>query len=188
MANNFKIVFVHGYTASSKENWYPAISKELEKLGVDYAIPDLPGGEHPKAADWIEAIRQTVFYTNLPLVFVGHSLGTRAILLYLEKYNLKVKAVFLIAAFANKLENATKFEGEDYPDFFSYKVDIEKIKNLSEKFVVVHSKDDDLEYAQGTEIAGQLGAKLITFEDKGHMSGAENAPVILDILRTELGF
>ena len=188
MPKDFKIIFVHGYTASSKENWYPEISKELIKLGIDFAVPDLPGGEHPHAAEWLEVLYKEVAKTTKPLVLVGHSLGTRTVLLYLEKYRPKVKMVLLIAAFANRLENARRYDEDGYPDFFEHKIDIEKIKPLVGKFVVIHSKDDELDYEQGVEISVQLGAELITFQDRGHMSDPSNAPIILSVFRKELDF
>ena len=183
---NFKIVFVHGYTASSHDNWYPAIASELSKLGIDYAIPDLPGGQFPHASQWLETIHSVVLKTDKPLVFVGHSLGTRTILLYLEKYRPKVEAVFLIAAFANRTENAHKYDGDGYPDFFEHQIDIKKIKPLSKKYVVMHSKDDPLDYEQGVEIAGQLNATLYSYDDRGHFSDPENASIVLEVLSKEL--
>lgn len=188
MQKDFKIVFIHGYTASSKENWYPNISKELDKLGIDYVVPDLPGGEHPHADEWLEKMHNVISKIDKPLVLVGHSLGTRAILLYLEKYRPKVKAVFLVATFSNRLENGTKYDGGAYSDFFTHLVDIQKIKSLVDKFVVFHSKDDELEYDQAVEISNELDARLISFEDRGHISDASNAPIILDTLRKELDF
>src|SRR5258706_1143792 len=187
-SGDFKIIFVHGYTASSKESWYPNIGKELTKLGIDFAVPDLPGGEHPHASEWLDKIHQTVLETNKSLVLVGHSLGTRAILLYLEKYQPKVKTVFLIAAFANRLENAHKYDNGSYADFFEHKIDIQKIKPLVEKFVVIHSKDDELDYEQAVEISKDLNAKLITYQDKGHFTEPENANIVLEALREELNF
>lgn len=188
MTKDFKIIFVHGYTASSRADWYPNIARELTKLGVDYVVPDLPGGDHPHAADWLDVIHKTVSETKKPLVFVGHSLGTRTVLLYLEKYKPKAEAVFLIAAFANRLENARRYDGDGYPDFFDHKIDIENIKPLVKKFVVMHSKDDPLDYEQGVEISNQLGAKLITYKDRSHFSDPKNAPLVLEVLRKELNF
>ncbi len=184
--NNFRIIFVHGYTASSRDNWYPQIASELKRLGIDHTILDLPGGISPHASEWLTEIHKAVSQTSKPLVFVGHSLGTRAIPLYLETYKPKVKAVFLIAAFANRLENAYKYDVDAYPDFFEHLININSIKPSVEKFVVMHSKDDPLDYEQGVEIAHQLGAKLITYEDMGHFSDSENAPIVLEVLRKEL--
>ena len=84
-----------------------------------------------------------------PLDLVGHSLGSRTALLYLEKCQPKVEKVFLIAAFYNNTENAKRNNGESYPDFFEHKIDLEKIKPLVGEFIVMHSKDDDsIEYEQ----------------------------------------
>lgn len=187
-AKDLKIVFVHGYTSSSRDNWYPNMANELSALGVDFEVPDLPGGEFPHADAWLSALHKVISKETKPLVLVGHSLGTRAILLYLEKYSPKVEAVFLIAAFANRLENARKYDGDGYPDFFEHLVDIEKVKALAGKFVVMHSRDDGLHYEQGAEIAKELGARLITYEDRGHFSDTENAKYVLDVLRKELDF
>lgn len=184
--SSFRIVFVHGYTDSSLAGWYPGISLKLKELGIDFAVPNLPGGRHPHAAEWLNKIHGVVSEKQKPLILVGHSLGTRAVLLYLEKYRPKVEAVFLIAAFANRIENARKYDGDGYPDFFEHKIDIENIKPLVGKFIVVHSKDDELDYEQGVEIANQLDAKLITYSDRGHFSDLENADEILKILTSSM--
>ena len=187
---NKKIIFVHGYTASSQADWYPAIKPELDKLGVDYSIPDLPGGENPHSAQWVEIIKKEVDLSSKPVVLVGHSLGTRAVLLYLDKYQKKLDAVILIAPLSNDVANAERRGGEAYPDFFKYKIDLQKVKKLAHKFVVAHSKDDtSLDYERhGVSLAQELGVTLITFEDRDHFSDPENAPYILEVLRKELDF
>jgi len=185
--NNFRIVFVHGYTASSKADWYPDLSPKLKDLGIDFSVPDLSGGDYPHAGKWLEEIDQAVTRSEKPLILVGHSLGTRAVLLYLEKYQKRAEKVFLIAAFANKLENAKRGGGKKFPDFFDHLINLEKIKTLVGKFIVIHSEDDpSISYRQGKELAGQLNARLISYPDRGHFYKPENAPIVLDILRNEL--
>ena len=186
---DFKLLFVHGYTASSKADWYPRLTKMLDKLGVDYAVPDLPGETNPHSPEWLEIIDREVRRSEKPVVLIGHSLGTRAVLLYLDQYKQPVQAVFLIAAFANRTENADRWDGETYPDFFEYVIDTTKIKRLSQSFTVLHSVDDDsIDYEQGQEIAKDLDAKLITVEDRGHLFQPTNAELILQTLRNELHF
>jgi predicted alpha/beta hydrolase family esterase len=190
--SDFRIIFIHGYTASHLADWYPDISVELDKLGIDYAIPDMPGGAYPHAEEWLDTLHNEVVKSTKPLVLVGHSLGTRTALLYLEKYQPKnVQAVFLIAAFANRLENADEAlrHGETYPDFFVHKIDIPKVKKMAEKFIIMHSKDDSsIPYEQGVEISKELGAQLVTFEDRDHFSKSENASFILKELQKVLQF
>lgn len=186
---DYRIIFIHGYTASSKENWYPNLSAELDKFGVDYVVPDLPGGDKPHAQEWLETIHQVVSLSTKPVIFVGHSLGTRAVLLYLEKYRPKVEKVFLIAAFNNDLSNGQRHEGETYPDFFEHQIDMNIVRPLVKKFIVLHSTDDDsIPYSQAEDISSDLSAQLHAFSDRGHFDRPESYFFVLQVLRNELGF
>lgn len=171
-----KVISIHGYTSSPRKKKYQLIAKELEKLGIEYSVPALPGNEHPRSQQWLEIIDAEVTSSSKPVVLVGHSLGTRAVLLYLDKYEKEVSTVILIAAFDNDIEKNGGRRGGKYTDFWEYPVDVEKIQKLAEKFIVVHSRDDDsIDYQQGVAISKELGAQLITYEDMGHFSGEENA-------------
>jgi len=177
-----KVIFVHGYTASSKVNWYPNISKELDKLGVDYSIRDYPGDRHPAQKEWIEIIEEEVQTTDKPIVLVGHSLGTRAILLYLEKLQRKVDTVILISPPTERVNTR-----ETLGNFFEHKIDLASLQDLAGTFIIVHSKDDsDVPYEEGVEIAQGLNAKLITLDGRDHMSEPENATDVLEVLKTVL--
>jgi predicted alpha/beta hydrolase family esterase len=187
--NQCTIIFIHGYTASHLADWYPNISKKLDELGIDYLIPDLPGGEKPYAREWLKTLHSVVSKITKPIVLVGHSLGTRTALLYLEKYQPKVEKVFLIAAFSNNIENGARNDGETYPDFFEHVIDLNKIKPLVGKFIVMHSQDDSsISYEQGVQIAEDLDAELITFDGRDHFSEPDNVRFVLEILRKELNF
>lgn len=176
-----KLIFVHGYTASSKVNWYPNISKELDKMVVDYSIPDFPGGRNPHSKEWLDLLSEEIRKTNKPIVLIGHSLGTRAILLYLDKFQLAVDVVILIAP---PSENEKRREDGLLANFFDYDIDLPGLKNLADRFIVIHSKDDSVvPYEEGVEIAEKLDAELITFEDKDHMSEPENAEPILEVIK-----
>ncbi|MBT4124217.1 MAG: hypothetical protein HN981_03005 [Candidatus Pacebacteria bacterium] len=56
--SNFKLIFVHGYTASHLADWYPNITPMLENKDVDFSIPDLPGSKKPHSANWLKIIDQ----------------------------------------------------------------------------------------------------------------------------------
>lgn len=184
-----KVIFIHGYTSSPKKKKYRIIAQELNKQGVDYSIPALPGGEYPHSKKWLEIIDKEVKNSKSPVVLVGHSLGTRAALLYLDKFEVRVDTVILIGAFNNNYVANRKRRDERYSDFFDYAVNVEKVKKLANKFIVVHSKDDDsIDYSQGKQISRELGARLITYEHGGHFGGEENAQqnakVFLDIVKS----
>jgi len=186
-----KIIVIHGYTSSPKRRKYQVISQELDKFGVEHSIPAFPGGENPHSEEWLKIIDREVKNATNPVVLVGQSLGTRAVLLYLDKFEQKVDTVILVATFNNNFEENRKRRDGNYANFFDYALDIEKIKKLANKFIVVHSKDDDsINYKQGIEIANELGAELITYENMGHFSGEEraeeNAKVFLEIIKSVL--
>lgn len=186
-----KVILIHGYTSSPRRKKYQIISRELSKLGVEYSIPAFPGGEYPHSKKWLKIIDKEVKNTTKPVVLVCHSLGTRAALLYLDKFEQKVDTVILIATFNNNFRENGKRRDGNYADFFDYALNIEKIKKLANKFIVVHSKDDDLiDYQQGVEISNELEAELMTYKDMGHFCGEErakeNAEQFLKIIKSVL--
>lgn len=184
---NKQIIFVHGYTASSKADWYPNIRPLLDSVGWDYSIPDLPGGNHPISNQWVSQIHDEVQKTSKPIVLVGHSLGTRAILLYLDKYKTPVNTVILISPLSNDIANAQRNNGESYPDFFEQELNLKKIKDMAKKWIVIHSRDDqDVPYQQGETLANELVAQVIPFVDRGHFYDPSDAPIIFNILQKEL--
>lgn len=186
--NMKKVIFIHGYTSSPKKKKYQIISQELDRLGIEYSVPVFPGGENPSHQEWLEIVDKEVKSSTRPVVLVGHSLGTRAALLYLDEFTTKVDAVILIAAFNDDIENNKKRKDGNYSNFFEYHLDLEKIKKLANRFIVVHAKDDEsIDYQQGVDISEKLGAELITYEDKGHLGGEgtaeENARIFLETIK-----
>jgi len=182
-----KVIIVHGYTSSPENEKYQIISKELSRLGIDHSIPAMPGEEYPRSKNWLKIIDEEVNSTNDPVVLVGHSLGTRAVLLYLDKYQQKVDTVILIAPFNNNFKKNRKRKNQHYQDFFDYSLDMEEVKKLSDKFIVVHSKDDkSIKYNQGVEISRELKAEFIMHRDADHFSGKNNAEYFLKFIKLAL--
>ncbi len=177
------VVFIHGYNASPEMNWYPEMRRELDNLRIPYRMPALPGGDHPQIREWLKIIDQPVKSIKGDVVLVGHSLGTRAVLLYLERSKKPVKGVLLVSPFSNDLKNAG-IRGQGYSDFFEHEIDLSEIKKLSPKFIVMHSKDDQrIPFEQGKEIAEELGADFVVYEDKRHFSRPENHAEVLEQLK-----
>ncbi len=168
-----KVIFIHGYTSSPKKTKYQLIAKKLQDLKIDYSIPEMPGGEYPHSKEWLEIIDREVKNSGKPVVLLGHSLGTRAILLYLNEYGQKVDSVILISPSDQKVGESVAGK---MADFYNINLDFEKIKTLANKFLVIHSKDDDtLPYKGGVGIAKKLDSEFISYDNMGHFSGEENA-------------
>lgn len=182
-----KIIFIHGYTASPAADWYPNIVPELAAKNIDYAIPTLSGGDKPHAADWINEIHAEVEKVQGPVILVGHSLGSRAALLYLEKYPIiNLHALILVGTFNNNLENA-KRRDEHYADFFAHTIDTQKIQALTKTRIIMHSMDDEsIPYQQARDMTRDLNATLLTYRDRGHFSDPENYTYVFDVIQNIL--
>lgn len=177
------VIFIHGYRGSPEISWYPEMRTELDKLRIPYLMPIFPGEDNPRSAEWLKIIDEAVKSIKDSVILIGHSLGTRAVLLYLDKFKTLVKGVLLVAPFNNDLGNAGN-HGKGYSDFFEYPADISVVKKLSPKFIVMHSKDDQaILFSQGQEIAKQLGAEFAIYDGKHHFSRPENYIYVLEQLK-----
>jgi len=142
-----KVIIIHGYDSAPTKTKYTLISMALTEREIEHVIPALPGREHPNHKEWLEIINKEVQSATQPVVLVGHSLGTRAALLYLDQFDVKIDTVILIASFNNATENRS----DGYANFFEHPLDLEKVKSRAKKFIVLHSKDDSaIDYKEGT--------------------------------------
>ena len=176
------IVFVHGYNATPESDWYPQIGEILRHKKIDFIVPAMPGALYPQAEEWLSSLHSILGTLERPLILVGHSLGTRAILLYLERYKGAVEKVVLVAPPANAVANGMR-RGERYHSFFLHTIDLTHVKPISAEWIVLHSHDDhSVPYAQGVSLAQELEARLVSFNGLDHLGNAENASMIAEII------
>lgn len=187
--SDYHLIFVHGYTSSSKGEWYPQLRRKLDRLGVSYSMPDLPGGDRPVASEWLQRIHAEVLRTNKPVVLIGQSLGTRAVMLYMHEHpKVHIAAGFLIATFNNDVA-ASKFKrGQGYANFWEFPVDTEQLKQQADRWVILHAFDDEnIPYWQAKDIARLLGARLVLSHGQAHFNDPRLAGYVLRQLEKELG-
>lgn len=177
---DYKLIFVHGFTSTPLGDWYPSIAAELQQLGADFVIPTFPETSNPKASDWVKIIGEQVDQAKgKRIVLIGHSLGTRAIELYLETTAHQIDFVFFIAAFDNDPTNKQRAE-KGYQSFFEHDVDFLNIRARVNKFVVIHSPDDpDIPFSQAQNLERVLHADLINASGRGHLNDSSNYDFIL---------
>jgi predicted alpha/beta hydrolase family esterase len=180
MQKNGTVIIIHGYKSSPQDCWFPWLKKELEKRWYDVKIPKMPHPDHPKVSAWIKTIQHTVGNVSPTTYFVGHSLGTMAIIRYLETIQSKEKiggAIFVAGRFMTRTTKSKVSE------FFDKKINWKKVKNSANKFVGVYSLDDPLVSTENGRLIGQkLGAKFVLEKHKGHFSQDDKIfklPVVL---------
>ncbi len=171
-----KFVFIHGYMSKPEADWYPQIREELEKLGHEVIIPAMPGHKHPPAEEWIEIIKREVESADQPVFLVGHSLGTRAVIFYLEKSNAKnIDGVLLIAP--------PDIPHKKSDNKWQRLIDVERVKRWKEKVTVLLSKDDDVVSPESARaVAEKIGAKKIEVDGHGHFTKPSDAEIVKSTL------
>src|SRR3990167_3304586 len=100
-----KAIIIHGIGGSSRDNWLPWLSSELEKIGVEAIVPNFPRTNTPALKEWLSEL--SACEIDEGTIMVGHSLGTPLILAYLETAKKKIKAAFFVAGFAEPTADKT---------------------------------------------------------------------------------
>lgn len=184
-------LILHGTNGSSKDNWFPWLKSELEKIGWKVWVPDLPRADKPNISRYNEFLLGNSNYEfDGESVLVGHSSGAVAILGLLQNLptDTKVDTCYLVGSFKDNLNR------EDLSDLFIEPFDFELIKTKANHFVFIHSDDDPycpLEHAK--YLSEKLGGELIVKKGQKHFSvgtfGAEyrRFSLLLEIILDEEG-
>ena len=180
---SFTIIDIPGYNHNSESMWHPDFRKYIIESDNEAITLNLPGGKYPVFREWYPIIEQAVSEANNPVILIGHSLGTRAVLLFLEQTQYSVQDVVLIAPFDNSLSNSS-FRNGNYANFFDHLIDINKVKsNIKGQIKVIGSEDDaNIPYIQAQNISRDLQGELITIPNSGHFLDAKWAKILSEIV------
>lgn len=69
------IYAIHGYTSSSKAEWFPWLKKQFKNSPVKIAIPNMPESREPHLEPWLKHLRKNLLDIDENTIFIGHSLG-----------------------------------------------------------------------------------------------------------------
>ncbi len=171
-----KYVFIHGYTSNPNADWYPQIRTELEKLGHEVVIPAMPGHKHPPAGEWVEIVKHEVESSDELVVLVGHSLGTRAVIFYLENSDVKnIEKVLLIAP--------PDFPHRKSDNMWQRQIDAKKLQRWKSKVTVLLSKNDRIVSPESARaVAKKIDAKLVEVDGHGHFTKPRDAEIVKSTL------
>lgn len=184
-----KVFIVHGWDGTPEEGWFPWLKKELETLGFEVFVPQLPEAGSPRIFKWVPALAAVVGAADEQTYFVGHSMGCQAIARYLETLPEKQKvggAVF-VAGFFKHLTGL-----EDDPDvretdkhWLGTTIDLNKVKEHLPQSVAIFSDDDPwVPLDNQDDFKNTLGSEIVVEHAKGHFSGGRDGttklPVVLE--------
>lgn len=183
-------LILHG-TDSGKEqkqrfnNWFPWLQKELEKLGYEVWLPELPEAWHPDLERYWEFLKGFDF--NNETVLVGHSSGGAMVFGILQKLEpkIKVKLAISIAGFY-------KDDGWNCEGLFSEKYGWDKIKKQADKIVLYWSPNDPyIKKEQTYYLSEKLDVEPIVIGGQKHFSVGtagekyKQFPELLNLIKNE---
>lgn len=179
---NTNIYVIHGYTSSSKSEWFPWLKEQFKNSNVNIYIPNMPNSDDPHLEPWIKHLRKNILNVDENTIFIGHSLGCVTALRYIIEKNIKIKGAIFVSGFIN--ENPMKEQTEGLQEFIEGALDIAKIKSLIPLRTVITAIDDDIVPTKATQkLAKTLDAHLIILKTGKHFiarDGYTDFPVLLN--------
>jgi len=164
--NAQRVFIIHGSYGSPKENWYPWLRGELERLGYRVYVRRLPKPPNQSLQSWRRKFRRYEKKIKPDSIVIGHSLGCAFLLDVLERK--KVKSAFFVSGFTGLLHN--KFD-EVNRTFVSKSFDWEKIRKHCGRFTLLHSNNDPYVPLRKAEtLAKKLGASVTVVRGAGHFN------------------
>jgi hypothetical protein len=147
----------------------------------------MPDTETPVIEKWVNHLAEVVGIPDADTYFIGHSIGCQAILRYLETIDTPVGGAIFVAGWFN-LENLEDDEVKEIAKpWIETPIDIEKIKKVLPKSVLIISEDDPFgAFEENTKKFGEFMTQGVVLPHAGHIKGLTE-PAILDQFLEKFG-
>jgi len=182
-----KALLIHGAYGNPKENWFPWLTKELEKKGYKVTIPSFPTPINQSFKNWELELLPYLKKIDENSIVIAHSIGVVFILKILEKNDLCPRNIYFISGFLSKL-GIERFDNINKT--FYQKINFTKINRYSPQVYIYHSDNDPyVNQKHAIELARNIpGSRLTIIKKAGHFnidSGFKEFPELLnDILNS----
>ena len=171
-----KALIIHGWGGNPNEPLFKYLQKELGLFGYESVVPQMPKTEHPIIKDWVDKTLET-FDGSFDLI-IGHSIGCQTILRFIENLDPKYKIpkIILISPWFELNMKSIEEEGgqegiEIARPWIETPINLENIKNKTEKIYAVFSNNDDfVPISQADVFREKLGATIFIEKEQGHFT------------------
>ena len=204
-------LFAQGYTPGTQE---PSIMPYLDgiafSLGARASFPDLPNSSNPVANEWLAVLLENLekaFRRGDYISLIGHSLGTRAIMLLLreivrnpklQKYTERIRHIALLSPLSDEnLSYRREEKMPNYRTFFAPEAggaisEAERdqiIQSFSALMHIIYAQDDRVvEPGFSEKLKTQYrvaNSRTLVLETGGHMDPSAG-PQVSEFLRSKL--
>ena len=176
----YNYIFLHGFTGSSKRNFFPWLKEQLMQQGHHVLAPDLPNANEPKIDEQVAYVLKRA-KIDQDTIIVGHSLGGIVAMRIVEKIHQKIAKLVLVDSFIEP-----KFNDHPRPkveESFDWVFDFEKIKkNAGEIVILADQNFPIIPEKQSFSMAKILEASLRFVDPAGEHFDALVEPEIKKLL------
>lgn len=180
VASDDNFVLLHGFTGSSRSDYFPWLKKHIEDAGQNAHVPDLPDTNKPDAKAQAAYVLENVNFDQ-NTVLLGYSYGSVTALRILEQLEKPIKRLVIAAGFAQPgfLDNERIFEATTDWDF-----DFEKIKKNVGSITILRDLSDHAVPAERADyLKEKLGGNIVDFiATEGHITGKEEPGVLANVM------
>ena len=173
-----RIIIIHGWEGSPRNNWLPWLKSELEKLGQEVLVPDMPDTDNPIIERWVNYLSKVVGTPDKNTYLIGHSIGCQAVLRYLETIKKSVGgAIFVSGWFDLSVDNEE--EEKIAKPWVETPIDFNKVKSVLPKSTLIISDNDPHGgFEENKKKFEELGSRIVVLHNAEHITEA-NEPAIL---------
>ena len=161
-------IILHGSGASPSSYWYPGIAAFLEKKGFEVWCPELPGSDNPDIDVQLPFVLENGRFAE-ETVIIAQSAGVPLALSVLERIDIKLDTVVLVAGFFRPLKKI------DHGKILQRSYDWECIKDHTRRRIIIVSDDDPwgCGTTEGRGLQQEIGGTLMLLHGQGHMGSTE---------------
>lgn len=137
-----RVIIVHRWEGGPTDDWRPWLKSEIEKLGYEVLVPEMPDTDTPVIEKWVKKLSEVVGLPDAETYFIGHSIGCQTILRYFETLNTQIGGAIFVAGWFN-LENLEDDEVEKIAKpWIETPINTQKVKEVLPKSILLISKND----------------------------------------------
>ena len=186
-----KVYLVHGWEGSPGK-LYEWLASELAKEGLEVETLAMPNPDEPIITDWVAKLNECVGKNpDENIIFVGHSIGSQAILRYLAR--LETTGLFggfvFIAPWLKVSGLKTQEEIDIAKPWVETPIDSKKVSQHipKDKIIAIFSDDDPFVPKDNWELFEKFfGTKIIIESGKGHITAGEGVYTLPSVLQAIL--
>lgn len=179
-----KVIIVHRWDGNSEVDWYPWLKTELEKLGYEVVVPNMPDIGVPVIEKWVGKLAEVVGTPDVNTYFIGHSIGCQAILRYLQTLDTPVGGAIFVAGWFDLKNLESPEVVQIAAPWVLTPLHTEVVRSVLTKSVLIISDNDPYDcFEYNKKEFAALGSKIVVMPKAGHITAEDGYSQCPEILK-----